>query len=160
MPQVNPLSTMTARSEPMMSLKEITDMLGARHDNAMRMVESVMLRDPTFGLAPQIEEPIITGKGKQELIRTYLFNQPQSIAVASRLNVGLLMLVVNQWLVLTGIRDSGQPTQDVIAGLQAQVAQLEQYNHDLQIERDQAQQSATDARVRAASYAHFYGTDL
>ena len=88
------ISLLTARSsEVTMTLKEITDILGVRHDNAMRTV-SEMAQDMVFGHAPQIEERY--NSGKNTLI-TYRLNKRQSIAVAAKLNVSLLMQIIDRW---------------------------------------------------------------
>ena len=77
----------TQSAEMTMTLKEITDILGVRHDNAMRTVAAMMV-DEAFGYAPQIEERY--NSGKNTLI-TYRLNKRQSIAVAAKLNVSMLM---------------------------------------------------------------------
>ena len=79
-----------------MTLKEITDLLGVRHNNAIRVVEE-LLKDQEFGLATQIEYPIISGKGREQLINTYELNKRQSLAVASRLSTKFLMRLVDRW---------------------------------------------------------------
>ena len=75
-----------------MSLKEITDLLDVRHNNAMRVVEK-MIDDQSFGHATQIEYR--TDKGNT--YQTYQLDKRQSIAVASRLNTALLMRVIDRW---------------------------------------------------------------
>ena len=79
------------------TLKEVTDMVKTRHNDAMGVVER-MMASADFGLATKISYPIITGKGKQEFIQTYQLNKRQSIAVAARLNVGMLMVLVDYWI--------------------------------------------------------------
>jgi hypothetical protein len=95
MNEMNDLATMSA-TVTSMTLKEITDMLDVRHNNAMRTVAE-MAKYPAFGLATQIEYPIISGKGKAEYIKTYQLDKRQSIAVAAHLNVALLMRIVDRW---------------------------------------------------------------
>ena len=75
-----------------MTLKEITDLLGVRHNNAMRTVES-MAKDPSFGGVTQIEYRTSEGN----TYPTYLLNKRQSIAVAARLNTALLMRIIDRW---------------------------------------------------------------
>ena len=82
-----------------MTLKEITDLLEVRHNNAMRVVEK-MTEYQAFGLATQIEQPIISGKGKKELITTYQLDKRQSMAVAAKLSTKFLMRVIDRWLEL------------------------------------------------------------
>lgn len=75
-----------------MTLKEITDLLEVRHDNAMRVVNK-MVENKDFGTAPQIEESY---NGKQTTL-TYKLNKRQSLAVAAKLNVSLLMIIIDRW---------------------------------------------------------------
>ena len=79
------------------TLKEVCDMIKARHDNAMRAVER-LTTDPDFGPSPQIEYMVNIGSGAQRQIQTYQLNKRQSIAVAARLNVGMLMVLVDYWI--------------------------------------------------------------
>jgi phage regulator Rha-like protein len=95
MNEMNDLATMSA-TVTSMTLKEITDMLDVRHNNAMRTVES-LAKDPAFGLVTKIECPIISGKGKTEYIKTYQLDKRQSISVAAHLNVALLMRIIDRW---------------------------------------------------------------
>lgn len=86
----------TQSSEMTMTLKEITDMLKVRHDNAMQTVKLMML-DTAFGASPEIQEKIKTGGGGERTITTYALNKRQSIAVAARLNTSLLMAIIDRW---------------------------------------------------------------
>lgn len=79
-----------------MTLKEITDLLEVRHNNAMRVV-SEMLENQDFGSATQIEYLITVGKGAKQTITTYQLNKRQSIAVAAKLNTSLLMRIIDRW---------------------------------------------------------------
>ena len=76
-----------------MTLKEITDLIGVRHDKACLKVLS-MAEEPEFGTV-SITDIVYNDKG--QTIQTYVLNQRQSIAVASRLNVALLMRVIDRW---------------------------------------------------------------
>ena len=90
---MNMTSTMT------MTLKEITDLLEVRHNDAMSVV-AAMTENPEFGLATKISYPIISGKGRKQYIDTYQLNKRQSIAAAARLNTALLMRIIDRWLEL------------------------------------------------------------
>ena len=90
------MKLMTMTSAMTMTLKEITDLLNVRHNNAMRTVAE-MAQDPDFGLVTQIEYPIISGKGRKQYIDTYQLNKRQSIAAAARLNTALLMRIIDRW---------------------------------------------------------------
>jgi hypothetical protein len=91
MNEMNDLATMSA-TVTSMTLKEITDMLDVRHNNAMRTVAE-MAEDPAFGGVTQIEYRTSEGNTYQ----TYQLDKRQSIAVAARLNVALLMRIVDRW---------------------------------------------------------------
>ena len=79
-----------------MTLKEITDLLNVRHNNAMRTVAE-MAQDPAFGMITQIEYSSPMPNGGFRVIETYQLNKRQSIAVSARLNTALLMRIIDRW---------------------------------------------------------------
>ena len=80
------------------TLKEVTDMVKTRHNDAMSVVER-MQQDPDFGSATKISYHLPASHQKRaETIQTYQLNKRQSIAVAARLNVGMLMVLVDYWI--------------------------------------------------------------
>lgn len=88
---MNMTSTMT------MTLKEITDLLNVRHNDAMNVVER-MTQEPEFGTATKISYHLPASYRKRaETIETYQLNKRQSIAVSARLNTALLMRIVDRW---------------------------------------------------------------
>jgi len=87
-----------------MSLKEITDLIGVRHDKACLKVLA-MAEEPEFG-AVSISDIVYNDQG--QTIKTYMLNQRQSIAVASRLNTALLMRVIDRWQELEQKQSSPQ----------------------------------------------------
>ena len=89
------MKLMNMTSAMTMTLKEITDLLDVRHNNAMRTVAE-MVQDPDFGSVTQIEYR--TKQGNSYL--TYQLNKRQSIAAAARLNTALLMRIIDRWLEL------------------------------------------------------------
>jgi phage regulator Rha-like protein len=94
--EMNDLATMSA-TVTSMTLKEITDMLDVRHNNAMRTVAE-MEEDPAFGSATQIEYHLpATNRKRAEIIKTYQLDKRQSISVAAHLNVALLMRIIDRW---------------------------------------------------------------
>ena len=103
-----------------MTLKEITDLIEVRHNNAMVTVET-MATGPEFGELLKISSSYINNLGASIPIETYQLDKRQSIAVASRLNTALLMRVIDRWLEL-----EGKPLttmQMVVATAQAAVEQ-------------------------------------
>lgn len=81
------------QSESKMSLKEITDLIGVRHDKACLKVLS-MAEEPEFGTV-SIMDIVYNDKG--QTIQTYMLDKRQSVAVAARLNTALLMRVIDRW---------------------------------------------------------------
>lgn len=79
-----------------MTLKEITDLLEVRHNNAMLVVEK-MLQDQEFGTATKIQYQYTKGNNARGTIETYQLNKRQSIAVAAKLNTSLLMRIIDRW---------------------------------------------------------------
>ena len=78
-----------------MTLKEITDLLEVRHNDAMRTVEK-MQQDQSFGASTKISYKLLRNNA-EFTIQTYQLDKRQSIAVASRLNTALLMKVIDRW---------------------------------------------------------------
>lgn len=75
-----------------MTLKEITDLLDVRHNDAMLTVD-IMVTDQDFGSVTEI--PYRTSRGNTYI--TYQLSKLQSIAVAARLSTALLMKVIIRW---------------------------------------------------------------
>ena len=76
-----------------MTLKEITDLLKVRHNDAMTTVKK-MAESPDFDYAPKIKERYNSGKNELE---TYTLDNRQSVAVSAKLNTALLMRVIDRW---------------------------------------------------------------
>lgn len=87
------LPVLQNKSASKMSLKEITDLIGVRHDKACLKVLS-MAEEPEFGTVSIVD---IVYNDKGQTIKTYMLDKRQSVAVASRLNTALLMRVIDRW---------------------------------------------------------------
>ena len=83
------------QGEYVITLKEITDLIGARHNDSMRKVEDLSLEDG-FGSLRKIRSQYESGKGRIDEIETYIFTKKQAIAVGARLNTTMLMKVINR----------------------------------------------------------------
>ena len=118
---------LTAPSNVMktMTLKEITDLLGVRHDKAMLKVAK-MAKEPDFGLVSKMDIQYESGKGRIDTIQTYQLDKRQSIAVAARLNTALLMRIVDRWQELE-IQQQAMAAEawQVIANLRASAAEAQ-----------------------------------
>lgn len=79
-----------------MSLKDITDLLETRHNNAMKVVEK-MAESPEFGELQKISSSYVNNLGAILPLDTYALNKRQSLAVAAKLNTALLMRVIDRW---------------------------------------------------------------
>jgi anti-repressor protein len=80
------------QGEYVITLKEITDLIGVRHNDAMRKVEDLSLE---YGFGTLREIRIVYNDKGQE-IDTYIFTKKQAIAVGARLNTTMLMKVINR----------------------------------------------------------------
>jgi len=93
----NSIALLTTQSSEMtMTLKEITDMLGVRHNDAMRVVQN-MAKNLDFGQLRKFRSSYSKGNNATAEIETYSLNKRQSIAVAARLNTSLLMRIIDRW---------------------------------------------------------------
>ena len=75
-----------------MTLKEITDLLKVRHNDAMKTV-TLMIGAEGFGSITECSYR--TSRGN--IYTTYQLDKRQSLAVAARLNVTLLMRIIDRW---------------------------------------------------------------
>ena len=81
--------------EYVITLKEITDLIGVEHNKAMRKVEELAEEDG-FGRLAKMASRYSSGNGTVREIDTYQFTKKQAIAVGARLNNTMLMKVINR----------------------------------------------------------------
>lgn len=81
--------------EYIITLKEITDLIGVRHNDAMKKVEELAKEDG-FGQLREIRISIPKGNNATQEIDTYIFTKKQAIAVGARLNNTMLMKIINR----------------------------------------------------------------
>ena len=74
------------------TLKEITDLIGVEHNKAMRKVEE-LANEEGFGT---LAKTATVYNGKGQTIDTYQFTKKQAIAVGARLNNAMLMKLINR----------------------------------------------------------------
>jgi len=79
-------------TELVITLKEITDLIGKRHDKSLIKVEELAL-EPSFGAVSKID---IVYNEQGQTIQTMVFNKKQAIAVGAKLNNKLLMTVIDR----------------------------------------------------------------
>ena len=78
------------------TLKEITDLIGADHSKAMKKIEKLS-QEPFFGHLAKIATPTFNPDGSvNRNIDTYLLTGKQAIAAGVKLNNKMLMLVVDR----------------------------------------------------------------
>lgn len=80
------------KNNGVITLKEITDLINVRHNDAMRKVEELS-KESDFGT---LRKTRIVYNDKGQEIETYIFNKIQAIAVGARLNNTLLMKVIKR----------------------------------------------------------------
>ena len=96
-------------AEQTMTLKEITDLLEVRHNDAMNVV-SKLIENQEFGTATKIPYQYQKGNNAVGEIETYQLNKRQSIAVAAKLNTSLLMRIIDRWQELEAASKPKLPT--------------------------------------------------
>ena len=77
------------------TLKEITDLVEVRHNDAMSKIEK-LAEEPSFGSLRKIRSQYTSGKGRIDEIETYLLTEKQAIAAAAKLNNSMLMKVIDR----------------------------------------------------------------
>lgn len=85
--------TFQNNKEYVITLKEITDLIGTRHNDAMKKVEDLAIEDG-FGVLRKTR--ITSGELGGRPFDTYQFTKKQAIAVGARLNNTMLMKVINR----------------------------------------------------------------
>lgn len=146
-------------NDQVMTLKEITDLLEVRHNDAMATV-SKMIENQEFGHATMVSYR--TSKGNQ--YETYQLNKRQSIAVAAKLNTSLLMRIIDRWQEL----EAKQKPQTALEIIQAQTAILIEQErklaeHDDRLKRIEAKQAAFEEGVSyftVLGYAAYKGINV
>ena len=122
------------------TLKEITDLISARHNDSMSKVEKLAL-EPSFGALRKTR--IVYNEQGQE-VDTYLLTKKQAIAVGAKLNNSLLMKVIDRLEELENqnkpkttldlIIQSAQQMQLIQDTQQIQAAQIEKIESNFRIE--------------------------
>ena len=82
--------------EYVITLKEITDLIGVEHNKAMRKVEELALEEGFGGLAKTATPTYNPDGSVNRYIDTYQFTKKQAIAVGARLNNTMLMKVIDR----------------------------------------------------------------
>jgi hypothetical protein len=78
------------------TLKEITDMIDTRHNDAKLTVQRMAV-DPDFGPFTVSQVMVNIGSGAQRQIETYLLTKDQSIAVTAKLNTAMIPILHAYW---------------------------------------------------------------
>lgn len=131
--------------EQTMTLKEITDLLEVRHNNAMAVV-SKMLENQEFGHATKIQYRTTQGNEYE----TYRLNKRQSIAVAAKLNTSLLMRIIDRWQELEA-RDNKLLPQNYEEALEHLLVQVKE-NRLLVEENKQLETNLADTQAVVDEY--------
>jgi len=100
------------------SLKEITDILNVRHNDAVKKVEKLS-EEPSFGSLRKTRSQYQSGKGRLEEIDTYEFTKRQAVAVGAKLNDSLLMKLIDRLEEIENKKNTPQLPQNYIEALEA-----------------------------------------
>ena len=114
------------------TLKEITDLIGVRHDKAMLKVMTLS-KEPSFGSVSILDIQYSSGKNTIQTIQTYQLNKKQAIAVAAKLDNSMLMKVIDRLEELEGQKKVSLPGAKELALM---VLKAEEEKELLQIENN------------------------
>jgi hypothetical protein len=89
--EIKMITQFNQNEEIFITLKDLTDLIGVRHDKAMEKVLKLS-EEPSFGLLSKMD--IINLNGLK--VETYLLTKKQAIAVGAKLNNALLMKVIDK----------------------------------------------------------------
>ncbi len=114
--------------EVVITLKEITDLIGVQHSKAMEKVKK-LAKEPSFGTVSKMDF-VYNTQGQK--IETYVFNKKQAIAVGAKLNNSLLMKVIDRLEELE--RAKNQPRELTRTELALMVIEAEKEKEKLLLE--------------------------
>jgi|GEM_PF-2559355 len=121
--------------EYVITLKEITDLIGVRHNDAMRKVEE-LANEEGFGVLRKTR--ITPGELGGRPFDTYQFTKKQAIAVGARLNNTMLMKVINRLEELESQKPQFQIPQTLSQALllaSQQAETIEKQNQQLEYQK-------------------------
>lgn len=133
--------------EYVITLKEITDLIGAEHNKAMKKVEDLATEEGFGTLAKTAT--VYNDKG--QTIDTYHFTKKQAIAVGARLNNTMLMKVINRLEELESQKPQFQIPQTYSEALRL-AADLSDENiklHSVIKQKDEVILAVADLNIRA-----------
>jgi len=139
---------MATNDEVTMTLKELTDLIGVRHNDAMGKVEK-LAKEEGFGWLRKTRSQYESGRGRVAYIDTYQLSKKQAIAVGARLNNTLLMRVINRLEELE--LEHSYRVPQTYAGALRLAADLEEANQKLLAQNKQMKPKAVFADSVAQS---------
>lgn len=148
----------TTTEERVITLKEITDLIGARHNDSMRKVEE-LAKEEGFGTLRKIRS-VYNSKG--QTIETYHFTKKQAIAVGARLNNAMLMKVINRLEELESKKPIQLTSTEILAQMALRLVELERneariamLENDAQKEHQRANRLENNIRRTITDTNHF-----
>lgn len=119
-----------------MSTVEIAGLTGKRHDNVMRVANK--LSEKGIILAPQIEEPYISGKGRKAERSIYQLSKTESLNLVANLSPEFTAAIITRWQELESVQAIPQSlpealrlAAEAIEQKQALVSQVEEMLPDV-----------------------------
>ena len=131
-PQV---TTQNNQNEAIITLKEITDLLEVRHNDAMTKITK-LAEEPSFGV---LRKTRITHENGGRPTDTYQLNKKQAIAVGAKLNNALLMKLIDKLEELESKNQKPMSIEEILKLTQNTIEQLESKNLVL-VEQNQIMQ--------------------
>jgi len=152
------MNELIKNTEQTMSLKDITDLLETRHNDAMKVVEK-MAESLEFGSVTKISYRTTQGNEYD----TYALDKRQSVAVSAKLNTALLMRVIDRWQELESAQPK-VPTNFIEAMQLATATLIENQALQLKIDYDKPKVEfaekvrALDGSISVGDFAKLIGT--
>lgn len=117
------------------TLKEITDLIGKRHDKSLIKIEK-LAEEPSFGAVSYLD---IVYNEQGQTIKTMMFNKKQAIAVGAKLNNKLLMKVIDRLEQLE--IEKNKPKELTKKEVLLIALELEEKNEQLQLENKELERT-------------------
>jgi len=122
--------------EVVITLKEITDLIGVQHSKAMKKVAK-LAEEPSFGVLSKMA--ITSSELGGRPTETYVLNKKQAIAVGAKLNNKLLMKVIDRLEELE--KAKSQPRELTRTELALMVIEAEKERERLQLENKELERT-------------------
>ena len=148
---MNAIMKSSQNAEVTITLKDLTDIIEVRHNDAMKKVEK-LAQEPNFGTLRKTRSQYESGKGRVSEIETYQLNKKQAIAAGAKLNNALLMKVIDRLEELESQKHQMKlPSKIELAQMVIEAeTKVQQLSHTIQ-EKDKVILAVADLNIKAGN---------